>query len=120
MHYTISQVAERFHLEPPTLRYYEKEGILSPKKTEKGIRYYTDEDMDQLEMVCCLKSTGMSIKDIRRYFDLCAQGDSTVAQRLEVFYGQRQHILDEMEDLKKHLAKIEGKIAWYKGKYGVE
>jgi DNA-binding transcriptional MerR regulator len=120
MNYTISQIAEIFHLEPHTLRYYEKEGILSPNKSEKGIRIYSDSDIEQLEMVCCLKNTGMPIKDIRKYFELCAQGDQTVAQRLEIFTEQRQHILDEMEDLKKHLAKIECKIKCYKEKHGVK
>jgi Predicted transcriptional regulators len=120
MTYTISQVAEQFSLEPHTLRYYEKEGILAPNKSEKGIRFYTDDDLEQLEMVCCLKRTGMSIRDMRKYFDLCAQGDETVAQRLEIFNNQRQHILDEMENLKKNLAKIDCKIEWCKTKYGVE
>lgn len=119
MHYTISQTAERFHLHPHTLRYYEKEGILAPRRTEKGIRYYSESDLEQLEMVCCLKSTGMPLKEIRKYFDLCAQGDQTVEQRLEIFAAQRRHILAEMEDLQKHLTKIENKIRWYKEKYGV-
>lgn len=120
MNYTIRQAAEKFGLEPPTLRYYEKEGILSPRKTETGIRIYSEEDMDQLEMLCCLKATGMSIKDIRRYFDLCAQGDSTVEERLEIFNQQRLHILKQIETLQKNLAKIDCKIAWYKGKHHIK
>lgn len=113
LYYTISQTAEKFNLEPHTLRYYEKEGIISPKKTEKGIRYFTSSDIEQLEMVCCLKSTGMSIKEIKKYFDLCIMGDQTLEKRMEVFTSHRQHILDEMEELQRHLAKIEGKIKWY-------
>lgn len=115
MNYIISQVAEKFNLEPHTIRYYEKEGILSPQKTEKGIRSFTNSDLDQLEMVCCLKSTGMSIKDIKKYFDLSALGDATLEQRMAIFTSHREHILEEIEDLKKHLTKIEGKIAWYNG-----
>ncbi|MDR2932105.1 MAG: MerR family transcriptional regulator [Oscillospiraceae bacterium] len=118
--YSISQVAERFNLEPHTIRYYEKEGIISPNKTDKGIRAFTEADADQLSMVCCLKSTGMSIRDIKKYFDLCGQGDATVGERLEIFLDHRQHILDEVECLKKNLVKIERKIAWYKKKHGVE
>lgn len=119
MNYSISQIAEKFSLEPHTLRYYEKEGILAPAKSEKGIRFYTDADIEQLEMVRCLKNTGMPIKDIRKYFDLCAKGDETVDERLGIFMAQRQHILDEMEALKKHLAKIDCKIKCYKEKHCV-
>ena len=116
-HYSISQVAEKFNLEPHTIRYYEKEGIISPNKTEKGIRAFTEADTDQLSMVCCLKSTGMSIKDIKKYFDLCDQGDETVDERLEIFLSHRLHILDEVESLKTNLVRIEKKIEWYKNKH---
>ena len=118
--YSISEVAQRFQLEPHTLRYYEKEGILSPKKTAKGIRVYSESDIDQLGMVCCLTGTGMSLKDIKRYFDLCDEGDGTIQERLAIFEAHRRHILDEIEDLKMHLNKIEKKITWYKGVHGVK
>lgn len=113
MRYTISQTAEKFHVEPHTLRYYEREGILSPHKTEKGIRYYTEEDLSQLEMVCCLRNTGMPIKDIKAYYALCAQGNETLDQRMEIFTAHRQHILDEINHLQVHLCNIEKKIKWY-------
>ncbi len=115
MKYTISQIAERYELEPHTLRFYEKEGILTPARTESGIRRYTDEDVAQLEMALCLKSTGMPLKDIKRYFDLVEEGDDTLDQRLEIFIQHRQHVLEEIEELRRHLCKIEHKIEWYQG-----
>lgn len=116
MTYTISQVAKRFSIEPHTLRYYEKEGLVEPHRKQNGIRFYSAEDVSQLEMAMCLKSTGMPLKDIKRYFELVAMGDDTLDERLEIFTDRRDHVLAEIETLKKHLAKIEGKIAWY-GKY---
>ncbi len=113
MKYTISQVAQRFGVQPHTLRFYEKEGIISPERTESGIRMYSEENISQLEMAMCLKSTGMPLKDIRRYFELVAQGDKTLDERLEIFTDHRTHVLSEIEVLKRHLCKIEGKIKWY-------
>ena len=49
--YSISQVAERFGVEPHTLRFYEKEGILRCGRTKNGIRVYGYESLAQLEMV---------------------------------------------------------------------
>ena len=66
MTYSISQAAIRFGVEPHTLRFYEKEGIITPERTESGIRAYTEENMSQLEMAMCFKSTGMPLKDIKR------------------------------------------------------
>ena len=118
--YSISEVAQRFGLQPHTLRYYEKEGILSPQKTAKGVRVYTDADLDRLSMICCLRATGMPIKDMQQYFALCDAGDGTIQERLEIFEAHRRHILAEIEEMKVHLDKIEKKIAWYKGVHGVK
>lgn len=115
MDYTISQAAAKMKLTAFTLRYYDKEGLLCPHRTEKGIRYFTEADMEQLEMLCCLKSTGMSIKEIKKYFDLCKLGDSTLEQRMEIFTSHREHILEKIGALQNNLNKIEGKIRWYSG-----
>lgn len=111
---SISQVAKRFGIEPHTLRFYEKEGIVSPERSPSGIRVYTPENVARLEMAMCLKSTGMPLKDIKRYFDLVDQGDETLDQRLEIFTDHRQHVLDQIAELQKDLCKIERKIEWYK------
>ena len=112
MTYSISQMAKLFDLEPHTLRFYEKEGILSPGRAENGTRRYTEEDVSQMEMLLCLKSTGMPLKDIREYFNLVQQGDQTLSERLEIFTRHRQHVLEEIDELQRHLQKIEHKIDW--------
>lgn len=113
MNYTISQAAKKMHLTPFTIRYYDKEGILLLHRTEKGARYFTESDMEQLEMVCCLKSTGMPVKEIKKYFDLCALGEGTLEERRGIFISHRDHILQEIAQLQKNLVKIEGKIGRY-------
>ena len=108
--YSISQTAQRFGVEPHTLRFYEKGGIIHPQRSKNGVRVYTEENISQLEMAMCLKSTGMRLKEIRRYFDLVAQGKSTVEERLQIFTGHRQRVLEEIQELQRHLEKIEHKI----------
>lgn len=115
MSYSISQMAQRFGIEPHTLRFYEKEGIITPERTASGIRSYTDENAAQLEMAMCLKSTGMPLKDIKRYFDLVKAGDETLDQRLQIFKDHRERVLEEIAQLQKYLCKIEHKIQWYQG-----
>lgn len=115
MNYTISQMAQKFGMEPHTLRFYEKEGIITPQRTSSGIRSYTDENVAQLEMAMCLKSTGMPLKDIRKYFELVRAGDETLDERLQIFKDHREHVLGEIAELQKYLCKIEHKIEWYQG-----
>lgn len=120
MSYTISQAAKRYHIEPHTLRFYEKEGIVSPHRTPGGARFYTDQDIAQLEMALCLRGTGMPIKEIRRYFQLVAQGEGTVEQRLELFAQHRQRVLEEIGELQKNLSRIEHKMEIYRQLVGQE
>src|SRR3989304_6552030 len=49
--YMISAVAEKFHLHPQTLRLYEREGLLTPSRSEGNTRLYTEEDLERLELI---------------------------------------------------------------------
>lgn len=115
MTYSISQAAERFGIEPHTLRFYEKEGLVAPERTPSGVRVYTEENMARLETAMCLKGTGMPLKAIKQYFDLVDQGDATLDQRLEIFTQHREHVLRQIAELQRDLQRIDGKIRWYQG-----
>ena len=47
----ISAVAESYGIHPQTLRLYEREGLLSPSRTEGNTRLYSDDDLKQLETI---------------------------------------------------------------------
>jgi len=49
--YTISVVAEQYGVHPQTLRLYEREGLITPSRSAKGTRYYTEEDVERLELI---------------------------------------------------------------------
>ena len=52
--FTISVVAEQYSVHPQTLRLYEREGLIKPSRSAKGTRYYTEEDIEQLELILSL------------------------------------------------------------------
>lgn len=49
--YMISAVAEQYDIHPQTLRLYEREGLLTPSRSEGNTRLYTDEDLERLEVI---------------------------------------------------------------------
>lgn len=53
-----------------TIRYYEKMGLLNPKRLENGYRDYDDECIDHLKMIVVLKHLGFSLKEISRLIQL--------------------------------------------------
>lgn len=50
-YYMISAVAESYGIHPQTLRLYEREGLLSPSRTEGNTRLYSEEDLERLETI---------------------------------------------------------------------
>lgn len=114
MGYSIGQVAKKTGLSVHTLRYYEKEGLLPfVRKNGAGLRVYADTDLGWLEMIECLKATGMTLKGIKQYIDWYIEGDSTLVNRLEMFKNQKIKIEEQMSELQRHMNKIEYKIKLY-------
>ena len=114
MRYSIAEVAERTRLTPHTLRYYEKEGLLPfVDRSDTGNRVFKEKDLEWLELICCLKNTGMSIKQIKEVIALSLKGDDTLEIRREIFIRHRAEVLSQIEELHKNLDKINCKINYY-------
>jgi DNA-binding transcriptional MerR regulator len=109
--YSIKQVSKKMDLPTYTLRYYEKEGLLpSINRSEGGIRRFSEADLDWLELVCCLKSTGMPIKQIKKFVDLSRQGNETLEQRCEILVEHKKNVEEHMKAMEKQLQKVTMKI----------
>ncbi|MCD6132852.1 MAG: MerR family transcriptional regulator [Deltaproteobacteria bacterium] len=50
-YYTISTIARMIKIHPNTLREYEREGLISPRRSEGRIRLYTDEDIEDIRFI---------------------------------------------------------------------
>ncbi len=113
MKYTIGEVAEKTGLSAHTLRYYEKVGVLnSIGRSANGIREFSDNDIELLKIVNCLKETGISINEIKNYIELCSQGKNSIEERKKIFEERKKHIEQEIENLNRHLETVKYKI-WY-------
>ena len=112
--YSIQDVSKKTGLSAHTLRYYEKEGLISGvERTQGGFRQYTDEDLERLGLICCLKNTGMSIQEIARFVQLTRQGDHTLKERVELLREHRERVLAKMEEMQKYLEKVTWKLNFF-------
>ncbi len=115
--YSIQDVSGKTGLSTHTLRYYEKEGLLSPvSRTPGGFRQYTDEDLEALELICCLKNTGMSLQEITRFVRLTRQGDETLRERVELLREHRESVIQRMNEMQKYLDKVTWKLNFFSEK----
>ncbi len=110
--YTIGQVAEMFDLPISTLRYYDKQGLFPRLKRESGIRKFSDNEIETLRVIECLKKSGLEIKDIKLFMDWCVEGASTYANRYELLEKQRKRVEAEIQQMNKALDMLRYKC-WY-------
>ena len=112
--YSIQDVSKKTGLTAHTLRYYEKEGLISGvERSRGGFRQYTDEDLERLGLICCLKNTGMSIQEIARFVQLTHEGDHTLQERVELLRVHRENVLARIAEMEKHLEKVTWKLNFF-------
>ena len=113
MNYSIGEVSRMFGLPQSTLRYYDKEGLLPfVERSSGGIRLFKDSDFEWLSIIECLKQTGMPIKEIKTFIDLCMAGDSTISERLNLIRQQQEVVHAQMAQLQSTLDMLDYK-EWY-------
>ena len=113
MIYTVGEMAKSLGVPSSTLRYYDKEGLLPfVERSSSGIRVFHEKDYEWLQIISCLKKTGMSIKDIRKYIILAMEGDKTIDERLELFKNQRKALEAQIAELQRAMNVLNFKC-WY-------
>lgn len=112
---TIAEAAAETGLTPDTLRYYERGGLmLRPiPRGGSGHRRYGATDLTWVRLITKLRSTGMPIRDVRRYTELCRAGDGNEAERLDLLRAHRQVVLARLAEVQDHLGAIDYKIGLY-------
>lgn len=111
---TISQVSKRCNISPDTLRYYEKEGLISVvNRTAGGVRDYTEQDCRQIEFVKCMRSAGLSIEVLKKYFELFKRGKRTLKARRDLLATERKALKERFAELQNTLKRLDYKISVY-------
>lgn len=115
--YSIREVSEKTGLSAHTLRYYEKEGVLrGVDRSQGGFRQYTDDDLESLGLVCCLKNTGMSIQEIARFMELTHEGEHTLQERVDLLREHRESMIRKMQEMQTYLEKVTWKLNFFSEK----
>ena len=90
--YTMMQTCKETNLTYQTLKFYCNEGLVPNVKRDKNNRRIFDEhDVAWIKSLSCLKNCGMSIKDMKKYLNLCLQGTSTIHERKQILNQKRKN-----------------------------
>ncbi|MFB5762721.1 MerR family transcriptional regulator [Paenibacillus medicaginis] len=112
--FTIGEVAEILGISTHTLRYYEKEKIITPERDASGDRRYHDSHLKWLQFVIKLKETQMPIAEIKKYASLVLEGEHTTQERLNLLEEHKHSINKQIRTLQTADEMLEHKISAYK------
>lgn len=113
MGYPIGKFSKMASLSIDTLRYYEKERLIIPARDQNNRRTYSEADQRWIAFIKRLKATGMPIKEIKTYARLRYQGNSTIDERLQLLFTQKNRLTAQRQEIDAHIAFLENKIATY-------
>jgi MerR family transcriptional regulator, heat shock protein HspR len=101
--YMISVAAELAGMHPQTLRIYETRGLITPKRSPKNTRLYSQEDVDRLRRIQELTSElGMNLAGVERVFELEAE----VERMRRRMRNLERHAQRVQEELQKELERV--------------
>ena len=109
----IHEAAALLGVSAHTLRYYEREGLLTVPRAAGGERRYTERELETLRFLLRLRGTGMGMAGLREYVTLARQGDGTVAARRDLLLRHEQAVTARLEALQADLLAIRRKIETY-------
>jgi DNA-binding transcriptional MerR regulator len=112
---TPGEVAARSGFSLDTLRYYERIGLLDRlERSPSGHRRFGEDDLEWLEVLRCLRDTGMPIAQMRQYAELARVGQRTLAERLSLLAGHHARVQERITLLLAQQEHLQQKISWYR------
>ena len=112
--YTIKEVAKKMDISEHTLRFWAKSGFFPFIKRDKNnIRLFSDNDLDWVRIVKCLRAVGTENKAIKRYIDLCIKGDSTIPERYKIIQATKLKAEQQMLELQQQMDLLNYKEKYY-------
>ncbi|HFI0934331.1 TPA: MerR family transcriptional regulator [Streptococcus suis] len=63
---TIKEISELLGISAPTIRFYEKEGMVEIPRNERGIRQFDERSIDRLKAIVHYRRVGMPLEDIQK------------------------------------------------------
>ena len=115
----IKDVEKRTQMDRATLYYYEKEGLLSPERTENGYRIYSAEDLLMIEKIKLLRSLQISIEELKALKREETSLSSVLKTQLNLLSSEEKKSQDAKEICQKMLAQGETFVTLYPEQYEI-
>ena len=88
----IQELERLVGIERATIRYYEKEGLITPVRSENGYRDYSEADVEELRRIKLLRELGVTLETIRQLQQGSADFQAVMAQQCQILQGRQQQM----------------------------
>lgn len=110
----IAEASDRCGVSADTLRYYERIGLMPRvKRTESGVRDYSEQDCARVEFIRCMRGAHVSIEALVEYMELLEAGDETIPARIALLEEQREMVRARIAEMQAGLDRLDYKIEHY-------
>lgn len=109
-YHSAGEVAEMLGVTSRTVRYYEEQGLVTPVRTDKGTRYYSDFMIQRLEVCVRLAGVGVPLKVLRELATIrpsSATGEESSHALVEVFAELRRDLRESLKTIRNVLSDLE-------------
>ncbi len=97
-YFSISAVAKMFSVHQQTVRLYEKEGLISPKRSAGNTRMFSEEDVDKLEQIIYLThQLGINLAGVEQILKLQRQIKKLQSEMNKLFEKTQENLNHEIE-----------------------
>src|SRR6187455_2523746 len=107
--FSISELAREFDITPRAIRFYEDQGLLSPKRAGQR-RIYSPRDRTRLKLTLRGKRLGLTLSEIRELIDMYEPGRDERPQLkrfLAVLESHKASLLQQRSDIEAQLTELE-------------
>lgn len=111
--FKMKYVVEKTGLSEHTLRYYEKEGLVIPARSTSNLRLYSQEDVEWLFFIEHMRSTDMSIEDLKHFVKLRRYSTEYEEDLLDILLRHRQSVREKLQHYQQNLTLLDYKIDIY-------
>ena len=88
----INEVEKILSIPKATIRFYEKEGLLTPQRNENFYRDYSDSDVERLKKIVVLRKIGVAVEDIKQVLDGGLSLQDALTKNMAALYQQMEEI----------------------------
>lgn len=112
--YSMKETCQQVGMSYQTLKFYCNEGLIPNVQRDKNnYRIFDDNNINWIKNLTCLKKCGMSIDEMKKYLNLCSQGESSIPERKVMLDEKKKDLELKKKEIEDSLSYIDWKQNFY-------